>query len=179
MDPNQGLGDGAYSSVRRQSEVADPASELTSLLDHYHQAVFNFLTVLLGNRDAARDCTQDTFLRAYENLRKGKPVNVYWLYRVARNRATDILRLNRREHLTVERLDESQPDSAGSWFQSDRVRDTLLKLSPADREVLYLAEVDGLTSLEIGRMLGIRPGTVRMRLTRAHVRFRTSYAEQS
>src|SRR5438270_13606600 len=70
-----------YRSTERVEEAA--RDELLKLIEMYEAAVFNFLTVLLRDRSAAQDCTQDAFLRAYERLRRGQEVNAAWLYRVA------------------------------------------------------------------------------------------------
>src|ERR687885_2881549 len=70
--------------------------EIERLLDRYEQPLYAYLLTLVENRDVARDCTQDTFLRALEHMRRGKEINVRWLYTVARKRAIDHLRDRRR-----------------------------------------------------------------------------------
>src|SRR5437660_53063 len=66
------------------------------LLDQYEQPLFAYLLALVGNRELAQDCTQDTFLRALEHMGRGKDVNARWLYTVGRNRAIDHLGDRRR-----------------------------------------------------------------------------------
>ena len=153
-------------------------AELIALVDRYEQPLFGFLVTMLGDRESAGDCTQDTFLRAYENLCRGKPVNVQWLYKVARNRAVDELRRRQRERPAAEPLAGTVAEDGGLSAATDAVRRALARLSPDDREVLYLSEVDGFTSIEIAAMLTIRPGAVRMRLCRAHLRFRQAYGAE-
>jgi RNA polymerase sigma factor (sigma-70 family) len=97
---------------------------------------------------------------------------------VARNRAMDELRHKQRVRPEPHRVDEAVLDESCASEGTLAVHRTLLQLSPGDREILYLAEVDGFTSLEIADMLGIRAGAVRMRLSRAHVRFRQAYGER-
>jgi RNA polymerase sigma-70 factor (ECF subfamily) len=48
-------------------------------------------------------------------------------------------------------------------------------MPPADRELLYLFNVDRFPTAEIAAMLGTSPGAVRVRLSRARDRFRSSY----
>jgi RNA polymerase sigma-70 factor, ECF subfamily len=148
-----------------------------ALLDRYEQPLFGFLIVLVGDRDSVKDCLKDTFLRAYQNLQRGKPVNAQWLYKVARNRAIDELRHKQRVRAEPYPVDETALDESFASEGTQAVHRALLQLSPDDREVLYLAEVDGFTSFEIASMLGIRAGAVRMRLSRAHLRFRHAYGE--
>jgi len=149
--------------------------QFDDLLNRYEQSIFAFLVTMLGDRDRAKDCAQDTFLRAYQNLCKGKPVNVQWLFKVARNRAVDSVRRAGRERVSAEPLDEVMIEEFTPTGRTMAVQRALLKLSPDDREILYLHEVDGFTSYAIAEMLDIRAGAVRMRLCRAHVRFRQVY----
>ncbi len=165
----------AAQSLARVDETARDA--FAGLLDRYERSLFGFLIVLVGDRDSAKDCAQDTFLRAYQNLHRGKPVNAQWLYKVARNRAMDELRHKQRVRPEPHPVDEAVLDESHASEGTLAVHRTLLQLSPGDREILYLAEVDGFTSLEIAAMLGIRAGAVRMRLSRAHLRFRQAYGE--
>jgi RNA polymerase sigma-70 factor (ECF subfamily) len=141
----------------------------------YEQRVYNYLFVLLSDEQSALDCTQDTFLRAHKNLRRGKPVTATWLYRVARNLAMDLFRT--RARMVEEPLSDSAAD-AGAWAPpsgDEDVRHALSLLPAADRELLYLAHVDRLRAREIADLLGAREGTVRMRLLRAHRRFIAVY----
>jgi RNA polymerase sigma-70 factor (ECF subfamily) len=146
---------------------------LVQLMNDHERPIYNFLLVLLRDSDVALDCTQDTFLRAYENLRKGKPVNTSWLYTVARNRAMDEFRRRRRvqpELETLEHLPVHEPTDLAM-----AVRQALAKLPPVDREVLYLFDVAGFKTDEIGAMLGVRGTAIRQRLSRARERFRVLY----
>jgi RNA polymerase sigma factor (sigma-70 family) len=55
------------------------------------------------------------------------------------------------------------------------VRQAFSELSPSDREVLYLFDVAGFKTDEIGQMLGVRGSAIRQRLSRARVRLRQAY----
>src|SRR5690242_17158149 len=82
--------------LQAQSTVT-PHQELDALMDRYEAPIYRFLAVMLGHREMAQDCTQDVFLRAYDQLRRHKPVTSSWLYTVARHRAMDEFRRRRRE----------------------------------------------------------------------------------
>jgi RNA polymerase sigma-70 factor, ECF subfamily len=171
------LNDLRFEVSRETDGEVDLRVRLTELMDRYEQPLFNYLRVLLDDGEAALDCTQDAFLRAYENLARGKPVNATWLYRVSRNRAMDVGRL--RAKLREERLDEDAP-MAIEWslpLPDAEVRRALAQLSATDRELLYLAHVDRFRAREIARLLRTREGAVRMRLLRAHQRFIAAYGD--
>lgn len=154
-----------------------PREQLLTLMNHHEQALCNYLHVLLNDRDLAMDCAQDTFMRAYQNLERGKLVTAAWLYKVARNRAMDVFRHNKRERCAPEVLERTPAAETNEGTLA--VRRVLAQLCPADREVLYLFSVDKFETAEIAAMLGIQPGAVRMRLVRARERFRTLYGSEA
>jgi RNA polymerase sigma-70 factor (ECF subfamily) len=153
-----------------------PKEELVALMNRYEQPLSGYLLVLLADRDAVRDCAQETFLRAYEHLKKGRTVNSQWLYKVSRNQAVDHLRHRRRVVTQPEMLENIESASVGEEpARITEVRSTLARLSPDDREILYLFVVDRFGTAQIASMLGARPGAIRVRLTRARERFRAIY----
>ena len=163
--------------VRRVPEAhCEIEDELVRLMNQHERPIYNFLLALLRDTDVALDCAQDTFLRAYENLRKGKPVNGQWLYKVARNRAMDEFRSRRRVQPELDTLE--QIPVRESTDRVIAVRSVMERLSPVDREVLYLFDVAGFKTDEIGHMLGIRGSAVRQRLSRARERFRLLYGAE-
>ena len=148
------------------------AEQLLALMDRYERPLYGFLVNLVGRDDAA-DGTQETFLRAYEQLRRGQGVTKGWLYTVARHLALDQLRhaQGTRTHSEVlEEMPEPPPSD-----RADLVRRTLARLAPEESEVLYLFEVDGFTTEQIAPILGISGAAVRQRLCRARARFRTNW----
>jgi RNA polymerase sigma-70 factor (ECF subfamily) len=160
--------------IRRPSEDAISIDDqLVRLIDEHERAIYNFLLALVRDTDVALDCAQDTFVRAYENLRKGKPVNAPWLYKVARNRAMDEFRRKKRiqpEDDILDTIPVHEPTERNLV-----VREAFARLSPSDREVLYLFDVAGFKTDEIGTMLGVRGTAIRQRLSRARERFRQAY----
>jgi RNA polymerase sigma-70 factor (ECF subfamily) len=147
--------------------------ELIRLMCDHERSIYNFLLALLRDSDLALDCTQDTFLRAFENLQKGKPVNTAWLYKVARNRAMDEFRRQRRVQPELEKLEQIPIEEPTDTVMA--VQHILAQLPPMDREVLYLFDVAGFKTDEIGAMLGVRGSAIRQRLSRARERFRLLY----
>lgn len=154
-----------------------PRDQLVSLMNHHEQALCNFLNVLLADRDLAMDCTQDTFMRAYQHLERGKPITTAWLYKVARNRAMDEFRHRKRERCESDPPETIAVDEATEGTKT--VRRILEQLCPDDREVLYLFAVDKFETAQIAAMLGVQPGAVRMRLVRARERFRALYGRDA
>ena len=144
------------------------------MADH-ERSLLRFTCSLVRDADLARDCVQDTFLRAYESLCHGRQINRQWLWTVARNRAMDEFRRQRRlwpesEALLAECFD--------SWTETGiTVRQTMERLTRQNREVLYLFAVAGFKTDEIAGLLGTTGPAVRQRLYRARRQFRDLYGE--
>lgn len=147
--------------------------ELLGLMGAYEAKIFTFLLTVLGDTDAALDCSQETFLGAYENLRRGRPVNAAWLYKVARSRAMREFRHRKRLRSSLEAL-----ESAATEHRHDlrlAVRQALEQLSPQDQRILYLSDVAGFRADEIAGITRAGAPAVRQRLSRARARFRRVY----
>jgi RNA polymerase sigma-70 factor (ECF subfamily) len=145
-----------------------------SLVETHGRRLRGYIGVLVGE-DAADDCLQETLLQVFMHLSKHKPVNSQWLYRVARSRAIDRLRHQKIRRESDAGLDTVAGPAGGRNNPAIVVRETMLKLPVPERELLYLSIVDRRSSDEIGEMLGLRAGTVRVRLFRARERFRRLY----
>lgn len=169
-------------SRRREDATPPPVTPAATIEDHLHQLMsdherplYGYLLALVQDPDVALDCTQETFLRAYEFLRNEGQISRKWLYTVARNLAMDVFRGRRRVSPNMEALEQvSVEDSPDGRMVVQQVLDHLPIL---DRRVLHLSAVMGFRSDEIGTMLGLSADAVRQRLHRARHRFRVLYVE--
>lgn len=135
-----------------------------------------FLVLRLHDVDDASEALSETFLRSLEKastFRGDGPAFRAWLYRIARNVATDRMRARSRVQpvaSTDEQPDLSLPgaDEAMIAFESaGEARAALESLPPEDRDVVWLRVCAGLSAEEVGRIVGKRPGAVRMQQMRA------------
>jgi RNA polymerase sigma-70 factor (ECF subfamily) len=145
-------------------------------MGEHERSLQSFARFLLRDVDLALDCVQETFLRAYESLDRGRTVNKHWLFVVARSRAMDEFR---RRRLHARHASQLAPPIEGVIETSMTVRQTMDRLTPQHREVLYLFAVAGFTSDEIARLLRITGPAVRQRLYRARQQFRRAYGDTS
>jgi len=129
----------------------------------------------------AADVISETYLIAWRKLDRIPPGDRarLWLFGVAanvlrrgaeRHRSSEALieRL-RREPFSEEGRDRAVEPEAGS---TRALRAALMSLSPADREILTLTAWEGLTPKQIGAVMGLSTGVVRVRLHRARARLR-------
>ena len=131
----------------------------------------------------AQDAVADVFLTAWRRLEQlpvGDEARI-WLYATARRVIANQRRANRRRAALRERL-ELEASSAPRAHPSEHdeeipVREALYRLGPRDREVLLLAEWEGLSPAQIAAVLGCLTVTARGRLHRARRRFRAAFEE--
>ncbi len=149
--------------------------QLIDLMNRYQQSLVGYVALLLADYHLSLDVTQETFVRAYQNLRKERPVNARWLWTVARNLALNELRARKRQGGGEDDLEQALDEMTSETDETRAVRVALDTLSSEDREVLYLHIVDRFQTAEIAAMFGTRATAVRMRLVRARRRFRAIY----
>ena len=140
----------------------------------YAAMVYRLALARAGNSADAEDIFQEVFLRyvskapafTSEEHRKA------WLLRVTVNCARKLHAApwRRLTEPLSDLLAAPEPEESGLW-------DALQRLRPEDRTVLHLYYYEELSTGEIARLLGCRPGTVRSRLTRARERLREQYKE--
>lgn len=137
------------------------------LVSRWERRVFNYLLKLAGNREDALDLTQDSFLKAYQNLaRLDDPARFApWLFRIAHNEAYSLLRKQRPE---VELEDEPAPPRSVSRLLpvelSLTVERALSRLTADQREAVVLKIYQGFKFEEIAEVLGCPVSTVKSRL---------------
>ncbi|MBI4347152.1 MAG: sigma-70 family RNA polymerase sigma factor [Elusimicrobia bacterium] len=161
-------------------------SEFERLVGEYGEKAFQFAYGLTGSADEARELVQAAFCRAFEHwdsYDRSQPVR-NWLYTILRHLFLDRVRRAEREGVVLS-LDEPGPEEDGELAdvledRSDRVlealereesgsrvRDAFRSLARGHREVLTLADLDGLSYEDIAKVIRCPIGTVRSRVNRA------------
>lgn len=127
----------------------------------------------------AGDLLQETYLQVHRARRTYRPELPFrpWLYAIARHVAQQSLRTHARRTAREVQPDESfdvEVSSGESRLAArDELEKALDKLPAEQREAVWLAEVEGLTSAEISRLTGATEGAIRVRLHRANRKLRT------
>jgi RNA polymerase sigma-70 factor, ECF subfamily len=158
--------------VSAQNGDRNAFSELVRM---HAQGVLNVVHRMCGDAQLAEDAAQETFIRAWQNLpsyRPGTPLR-NWLYRMAVNAGTDMLRKEKRilpDDIHDLHLTDGSPAPEAQVSQKERaglVQKAVLSLPEASRAVLVLREYEGLSYQEISSILDIPVGTVMSRLNYA------------
>ena len=150
--------------------VQGDADAFAALYESNFDRVYRYLYVGLGNQAEAEDLTQEVFSKVLEAIGTFQWRNVpfaSWLFRIAHNKMIDYIRREKRVERVdsdeaVLSLDDSDPaDVAEHNLQLEKVRHNIGRLSPAQREVIWLRFGAGLTTTEVASALGKSTGTVK------------------
>ncbi len=149
------------------------------LVGRYKAKVFGLAYGLTRDRVIADDLAQEIFIKAYFVLPKFEFRSEFgtWLYRVAINHIRDYLRKSkqRRRDVPLENVPEikmvaenrTREEEKEEERRREMVHRALESLPEKHRVILMLRDIQGLSYEEIGRILGLSPGTVDSRLFRA------------
>ncbi len=156
--------------------------------------IYGLLYRLTENPEEARDLTQETFLRAFQNIARfrGDADLRTWIYRIAINQARNRWRWWRRRrrdvtvsldspeglygqplHATLRAERTSSPEQKTLDHERERaLRTALQNLSRTYRETVVLRDIEGFSYEEIAATLEISIGTVKSRLSRGREELR-------
>jgi RNA polymerase sigma-70 factor, ECF subfamily len=166
-----------------------PAFE--SLIGRYRHELLNFLTRFLGNRAAAEDVFQETFLQihlsaeSFDETRTFKP----WLFTIAANKARDLHRRQKRRQAASLSAPVGNHDEGASFVdllagndetpdtpvaraeEAARVKQVVEELPSHYREILLLSYFHRMSYQQISETLAVPLGTVKSRLHSAVATF--------
>ncbi|MEU8952444.1 sigma-70 family RNA polymerase sigma factor [Streptomyces sp. NPDC048489] len=155
---------------RSRDRRTDSHEALIRLLYAEHgKALLAYATRMTGDRMAAEDIVQETFIRAWrhpEVIANPETSLRHWLFKVTRNLLTDRFRARSARPDEVgenEAAVVAQPDHADGVVTSIAVMAALERLTPEHRAVLVEVYYRGRTASEAGRNLGVPEGTVKSR----------------
>lgn len=142
-----------------------------------------FLCRCGGSATVAEDLTQETFLAAISELRKGQTVErpLAWVHGIARHKLVDYYRRTVRSERVIA-TDEYATDDLPFPARSEsreRALEALAGLPVAQRAVLLLRHMDGYSVPEIAAILDRSVEAVESLLSRGRRGFRRAYVEES
>lgn len=151
------------------------SQDLAALFGAHYERLFKYLRRATSDREAARDLTQEVFLRAARTsipaMNDGQ--TAAWLFRIARNLAVDYFRGKPRHSI------EGRTDTSARSASQDvdlAVTQALRGLAELDRDVFLMREVAGLGYEEIAATCGLTPDAVRSRIHRTRLVLRDQLA---
>lgn len=200
--PAVASGDGAEATdldlVRRIKSGDEKAFE--EMVDRYHARVYSLSYGVLRNAEDAEEATQDTFLTLYRKIGTFDESKKFfsWFYRVALNQAYS--RARRRRPPTVSLPEEYLPkfsadghiaspelpdwsasieDGAIARDLAARAGQFIAELPPAYRDVIWMYDVEEMSTADIAETLEISIPAFKSRLHRARLYVRQRLGEVS
>ena len=139
------------------------------LVGRYQRIMFNVALRMLGDYEDARDASQNTFVKAYEKLGTYDPERRFfsWIYRILMNECLNLRRRPATEQLAYTEAvvsDSSDADTVEAAERKRDVRQAILALSPAYREVIVLRHFAALSYEQMSEAIGVPTKTVKSRL---------------
>jgi RNA polymerase sigma-70 factor (ECF subfamily) len=155
------------------------------LVERYQRELFHFLVRFVGDRAAAEDLFQESFLQVHQSAKLFDPQRRFrpWLFTIAANKARDYLRAQSRRPANQlqaainptnddsgEFIDLMKSDDLGPATPLERqeiqelVQKTVMEMPANFREILLLSYFHQFSYKQIGEILEIPLGTVKSRL---------------
>jgi RNA polymerase sigma-70 factor (ECF subfamily) len=162
--------------------TGDPVAE-RELYDTHVERVYRLVFRLSGDDDVAQECTQETFIRAFDRLAtfRGDSLLGTWLHSIAVSVTLNALRRVRRQDSRETDLDETASTTEGFARAEpdlrDKIRIAVGQLPDGYRTVFVMHDIEGYTHEEIGSALGISAGTSKAQLFRARGKLRRALKE--
>ena len=161
-------------------------SAFNEIVRAYSSRVLGAVYGQAGDGGEVEDIAQEVFVRVWKSISQLREVELFepWLYRLASNTACDFLRRKRRRKdmrigdMSDEQALAVEAKASTGVFEGDQARreavrltrQLLARLSDADRELLTLKEVQGLSLRELERIYGVNTNAMKVRLFRARKR---------
>ena len=168
-------------AVLARARAGDPHA-FTEVVRHYDHRLRALAYRLLGDRTAMDDALQDAYVKAFRALpgfREDAGLGT-WLYQITYRACVDLQRREGRRQ--TDPIEESRGSPGGADPAATAVSRTDLQRAlaalPVDqRAAVLLVDAEGLDYDAAASVLGVAPGTIASRLSRARAALRTALAE--
>ena len=160
-----------------------PLAQFEDLFNRFSDKIFRHLHYRLGDRERARELTQEVFVRTWQHVSSGKPIeheNAF-LYKIANNLFINEIRTDKTS-ASLESLQEesgfevSATEQDPNEFSLEQELHTFLQdLPPPYREVLVYRYIDDMAVKDIASLLGEKETAISMRIARATEKLKQRY----
>lgn len=185
-----------YAALVRAAASGDEAA-METLLMRAQEVAFRFSSLVCGHAEDAEDVMQDALLRAYRHVDRIREPEAFrgWLYRTVRNACLMKRRRRVDEPRHMLSIDELLPTPEGvrtlqvpdpghgpeataiNAALRQRLDRALSALPPLYRVVVFLRDVEGLSTREAAHVVGASEATVKQRLHRGRLFLRKALGE--
>jgi RNA polymerase sigma-70 factor (ECF subfamily) len=181
-----------YETLLRAAQGGSQAA-MERLLMKTQEIAYRFSLLVCGHADDADDAMQEALLKTYRHAAQIKEPAAFrtWLYRTVKNACLISRRRRVGEPARLQSLDEVMTAPDGSLqridvedhgrrpdqlMENSRLRQSLHRalqtLQPESRLIVFLREVEGLSTRDVAAVVGISEANVKTRLHRARLSLR-------
>jgi RNA polymerase sigma-70 factor, ECF subfamily len=181
-----------YADLVREASGGDPAA-MERLLTRVQEVAWRFSVAVCGHADDAEDAMQEALLKTYRYTSSIREPEAFrpWLHRTVKNACLMNRRKRVNEPSRLESLD--QPRTGGDEAAYDppdpgrnpeqlaansrlkgRLQQAMRGLPPSQRAIVFLREMQGLSTREVAHVMGISEDNVKTRLSRARKALQTA-----
>ena len=187
-DPKKDAEPDDYAALVTAAATGDEAS-VERLLMRAQEVAWRFSMTVCGHADDAEDAMQEALIKTYRYVGRIREPQAFrpWLYRTVRNACLMSRRKRVDEPARLDSLDHTRPDQDGALlFDAPdpsrnpeqlaqnaglrrRLHKALRALPAPSRAIVFLREMEGLSTREVATVMGISEDNVKTRLRRARV----------
>ena len=187
-----------YPALVRAAAAGD-ADALNRLLMRAQEVAWRFSTTVCGHGGDAEDAMQEALIKTYRYVGRIREPAAFrpWLYRTVRNACLMGRRKKVGEPARLQSLDELLPGQEGLTRRDApdpgknpeqladnarlrrRLRAAVGKLPAPYRAIVFLREMEGLSTREVAHALGITEDNVKTRLHRARLQLQADLGKSS
>jgi RNA polymerase sigma-70 factor, ECF subfamily len=177
-----------YTGLVRSAATGDPEA-LNQLLMRAQEVAWRFSTAVCGRADDSEDAMQEALIKTYRYVGRIREPEAFrpWLYRTVRNACLMGRRKKAGEPARLQSLDDVLPGGDGSTRLDAtdpgknpeqladnaglrrRLRRAMRTLPSPYRAIVFLREMEGLSTREVAKVMGISEDNVKTRLHRARL----------
>ena len=161
-----------------QRVLAGDRDASRALYDAHAPRVYRLVHRLCADGELAQDLTQDTFIKAFDQLRtfRGDAALSTWLHRIAvtvtMNGMRKVKRFREREIDVDTELPATSSESPDDVDLRERVKAAIDALPEIYRTTIIMHDIEGYTHMEIAETLAVAEGTCKSRLSHARAQLR-------
>lgn len=158
------------------------------LVDSYKDMVYSLAYKMTKNREEAEEVSQDTFIKAFKNLKnfKGDSKFSTWLYRITYHACLDAIKKNKKHNNSFEINEitfnqiKSVEDTLQTIERKERAKiidNCLLQLPEDERSIIWLFYYEELSLKEIIEVTSLSEANIKVKLHRARKKMLTIVKE--